>query len=167
MYDVTPSRILGLLCFYAALFVFIRMHKDAIESKETRTFLVIGGAWAVSVFFANIVLYRAGVMSPLPLINNFLHTFVWIGFCLTWLYLGVREDHSLAVQFIAFATFSMIVKYAEQLVFGTWDHPHFFHVFRGNFAYVLGWSLADGLYPLLTLVGLRLLARRVPGLIAL
>lgn len=167
MYDVTPVKVLGVLGFYAALFVLMWMHKRGIEPKETRTFLVIGGAWAVGVFIANILLHRVGVMSPLPLVNNFLHTFVWIGFCLTWLYLGVREDHALAVQFIAFATFSLIVKYAEQRLFGTWDHAHFFHVFRGNFAYVLGWSLADGLYPFITLFGLRLVARRVPGLIAL
>jgi len=32
---------------------------------------------------------------------------------------------------------------------------------------VLGWSLADGLYPVLTKYGLRLLARFVPGLVAL
>ena len=66
-----------------------------------------------------------------------------------------------------FATFSLIVKYAEQLLFGTWEHGHFFHVLRGNFAYVVGWSLADGLYPPLTFYGLRLISRWVPGLIAL
>ena len=38
-------------------------------------------------------------------------------------------------------------------------------LFKGNFAYILGWSLADGLYPILTLYGLRLLAPRVPGLV--
>jgi len=70
-------------------------------------------------------------------------------------------------QFIVFATFSLIVKYAEQLLFGTWDHPNFLGLLRGNTAYVLGWSLADGLYPVLTKYGLRLLARFVPGLVAL
>mgnify|MGYP003288614026 CR=1 FL=1 len=43
----------------------------------------------------------------------------------------------MAVQFVVFATFSIIVKYAEQLAFGTWDLDHFFGVFEGNFAYVL------------------------------
>ena len=27
-------------------------------------------------------------MSFLPWINNFMHTFLWIGMCLTWIYLG-------------------------------------------------------------------------------
>lgn len=165
MYDVTPLRVFGLFLFYVALFVIIRTHKRRIALHEQKTFFVIGGVWAVAVFAANYLLYRAGLMSFLPWVNNFMHTFLWIGVCLTWLYLGIREDQPLAVQFVVFATFSLIVKYAEQLVFGTWDHGHFFHVFRGNFAYVLGWSLADGLYPPLTLVGLRLLARRVSGLI--
>jgi len=71
------------------------------------------------------------------------------------------------MQFIVFATFSLIVKYAERLLLGSWELDHFFHVFHGNFAYILGWSLADGLYPPLTFYGLRLLGRRVPGLIPL
>jgi hypothetical protein len=162
---MTPLRIAGVLLFYSALFVIIHMYRDRIDRSETKTFLVIGGAWAVVVFLGNYLLYRAGLMSFLPWTNNFLHTFIWIGFCLTWLYLGVREGHALLVQCIAFATFSLVVKYAEQMAFGTWDYGHFFHVFRGNFAYVLGWSLADGLYPPLTLVGLRILGRWVPGLI--
>ncbi|QXD16815.1 hypothetical protein GQ464_007720 [Rhodocaloribacter litoris] len=165
-YTVTPLRVFGLLVFYAALFVVIRLHKRRIEPAERKTFFVIGGTWAVSVFIANYLLYLAGFMSFLPWINNFMHTFLWIGLCLTFLYLGIREDHPMAVQFIVFATFSLIVKYAEQLLFGTWDHDHFFHLFRGNFAYVLGWSLADGLYPPITFYGLRLLSRFVPGLIA-
>ena len=167
MYDVTPLRILALFFFYAALFVVIRTHQASVRPEERKTFLVIGALWAVGVFIANYVLFRLGFMSFLPWINNFMHTFVWIGFCLSWLYLGVRRDHSMVVQFIVFATFSLVVKYAEQMLFGTWDHDHFFYVFKGNDAYVLGWSLADGLYPPITFYGLRLVARRIPGLIAL
>ena len=166
MYTVTPGRVAALLAFYAALFTVIRLIKPRIDPDERRTALVIGGTWAVSVFIANYVLYRVGLMSFLPWINNFMHTFLWIGICLTYLYLGVRERQSMVVQFILFATFSLIVKYAEQLLFGTWDHPNFLGIFRGNTAYVLGWSLADGLYPILTKYGLRLLARFIPGLAA-
>lgn len=167
MYTVTPVRLAALLAFYIALFVVIRLIKPSIEPDERRTAIVVGGMWAVSVFIANYVLFRLGVMSFLPWANNFMHTFVWIGACLTFLYLGVRERHTMLTQFIVFATFSLIVKYAEQLLFGTWDHPNFLGLFRGNTAYVLGWSLADGLYPVLTKYGLRLLARFVPGLVAL
>ncbi len=167
MYTITSGRVLALLAVYAALFVIIRMHKKRIGPDERRTFLVVGGLWAVSVFVANILLARAGLMSPLPPVNNFLHTFVWIGVCLTFLYLGIREEESMAVQCIVFATFSLIVKGAEQQLFGTWDHGHFFHVFEGNTAYLLGWSAADGLYPPITFWGLRLLGRRIPGLVVL
>ena len=93
-----------------------------------------------------------------------MHSFLWIGICLAWLYLGVREDQPMAVQVLLFTTFSIIVKYAEQLAFGTWDLDHFFGVFEGNFAYVLGWSLADGTYPVITLFALRLAATRIPRL---
>ena len=165
LFDVPLNRAIGLLIFYAALFVIIRTYKGSIERGETRTFLVVGGTWAVTVFIANYVLFRLGVMSFLPWVNNFMHTFLWIGVCLTFLYLGVREDQPMAVQFIMFATFSLIVKYAEQLLLGTWELDHFFWVFNGNFYYVLGWSLADGLYPILTLFGLRLASRAIPGLI--
>lgn len=167
MYTMTPIRIGAVLLFYAALFVIIRTYKNKIEPAERKTFFTIAGAWAVTVFIGNYLLFLAGFMSFLPWLNNFMHTFVWIGVCLTFLYLGIREHHSMIVQFIFFATFSLIVKYAEQLLFGTWEHSHFLHIFQGNVAYVLGWSLADGLYPVLTLFGLRLSARWIPGLIAL
>ncbi len=164
MYEVTPARVLVVLAFYFALLVVIRLVKPQIEPFERRTFFVVGLCWAVPVFIANYVLYQAGAMSFLPWVTNFMHTFLWIGICLTFLYLGVREDQPMAVQFVVFATFSIIVKYAEQLAFGTWDLDHFFNVFDGNFAYVLGWSLADGLYPVITLFVLRLAGQRIPRL---
>jgi len=167
MYDVTAGNVLIVLAFYAALFVIIRTTKHRVEPVEIRTFVAIGLAWAAPVFLANWLLHKAGLMSFLPWVNNFMHTFIWIGFCLSWLYLGVRESESLLTQTIIFATFSLIVKYAEQKVFGTWDHGHFFHVFHGNAAYVLGWSLADGAYPAMTLYGLRLASRRIPGLVVI
>lgn len=165
MYEVTPLRVIAIVLFYAALLTIIRLVKPRIEPEERFTFLAIGLAWAVPVFLANYGLYQAGLMSYLPWVTNFLHSFVWIGICLTFLYLGVRATQPLLVQVILFTTFSLIVKYAEQIVFGTWDLDHFFHVFDGNGAYVLGWSLADGTYPLITLVGLRLASRRISGLL--
>ena len=65
---------------------------------------------------------------------------------------------------MVFATFSIIVKYAEQLAFGTWNLDHFLYAVDGNFAYLLGWSLADGTYPIITLLALRLAAGRIPRL---
>lgn len=166
-HTVTPLRVLAVLAIYAALLQVARTHKKTLHREERKTFLVVGGLWAVSVFVANYGLYRLGVMSFLPWLNNFLHTFVWIGGCLTFLYLAIRERESMASQFLVFATFSLIVKVAEQRLFGTWELDHFFHLFDGNAAYVLGWSLADGLYPPITFYGLRLLGRRISGLLVL
>ena len=59
---------------------------------------------------------------------------------------------------------SRVVKYAEQKLFGTWDMGGFFGVLHGNGWYVMGWSPADGTYPVLTLLGVRLAARRIPAL---
>lgn len=154
----------GLFLVYAGLFVVIRAIRGFVPREEIRTAIVIGGIWAPAVFLANYLLFRAGFMSFLPWLNNFFHTFLWIGVCLTWLYLGVRRTQPMWAQMVAFATLSLVVKYAEQLLLGTWEHDHFFRAFQGNFAYVLGWSLADGLYPVLTLFGLRLLGRVIPRL---
>jgi hypothetical protein len=166
MYDVTPLRVLAVLLFYAALLVIIRLIKPRIEPAERRTFVVIALAWAVPVFLANYGLYKLDVMSFLPWVTNFMHTFLWIGICLSWLYLGVRGRHSMLTLFIVFATFSLIVKYIEQIVFGTWDLDNFFGI-NGNGAYVIGWSLADGTYPILTLYGLRLAGRWIAGLVVI
>ena len=157
-------RILGLLLLYAALFVIFRITKPALSADERRIYGLLYLGWAAPVFVANYLLSLVDLESPMPWYVNFMHTFVWIGFGLTFLYLGVRRRQPMWVQFVMFATFSLVVKYAEQLLFGTWEHPHFFHVFKGNVCYVLGWSLADGLYPPLTLYALRLLRRFIPGL---
>jgi hypothetical protein len=162
-YEITPLRVLGVLAFYAAIFVIIRLSRERIEPFERKTFVAIGLVWAVCVFPANYLLYKAGAMSFLPWVNNFMHSFLWIGFCLSWLYLGVRENQPIVLQIVLFTTFSLIIKYAEQKLFGTWDHDNFFGI-QGNGAYVMGWSLADGTYPVLTLFGLRFAARYIPGL---
>lgn len=164
---VYASRLLALLLLYGALYVIARSYYDrfAQDEEKGKTFWTIGACWAVSVFIANFLLYRAGLMSFLPWFNSFLHTFVWIGFVLTTLYLGVRRSQPMWMQMVLFATFSLIVKVGEQILFGLWEHPHFFYVFKSNAAYVVGWSLADGLYPPITLLGLRLLARRIPALV--
>ena len=59
---------------------------------------------------------------------------------------------------------SLVVKYAEQKLFGTWDKGDFFGILHGNGWYVMGWSLADGTYPVLTLLGVRIASRRLARL---
>ena len=165
-YDITPLRVLAVLGVYALLLALIWLvFRPRIERYERSTALAVAGVWAPSVFVANYLLYRAGAMSYLPWANNFLHTFAWIGVCLTVLYFGVRETRSMPEQLLLFLAFSLVVKYAEQWLFGTWDHDNFFGI-PGNFAYVLGWSLADGTYPILTRFVLRRVAAGIPGLVA-
>ena len=164
-YDITPLRVLAVLAVYAVLLGLIwLLFRPRIERYELRTALAIAGVWAVSVFIANYLLYRAGAMSYLPWVNNFMHTFIWIGICLTLLYFGVRETAPMWQQFLLFFAFSLVVKYAEHWLFGTWDHDNFFGI-EGNFTYILGWSLADGTYPLLTRFVLRRASRGIPGLV--
>src|ERR1044071_4808199 len=91
MVTITPARVAAVLLVYAGLFTLIRALKPRIGPGERDSALLIGGCWAVGVFIANYLLYRAGVMSFLPWVNNFLHTFVWIGGGLTLLYLGARR----------------------------------------------------------------------------
>src|SRR5262245_33299325 len=150
--------ILGLLRLYAALFVVIRITKSALSADERRVYGVLYLGWAAPVFVANYLLSLVDLESPMPWYVNFMHTFVWIGLCLGWLYLGTRRE-PLWVQFVAFATFSLLVKLFEQKLFGAWASNHFFFIFPGNWSHLLGWSLADGLYPLISTAGLALIDR--------
>ncbi|HEX2310693.1 MAG TPA: hypothetical protein VHH91_08245, partial [Vicinamibacterales bacterium] len=76
-YDITPLRVLAVLAVYAVLLGLIwLLFRPRIERYELRTALAIAAVWAVSVFIANYLLYRAGAMSYLPWVNNFMHTFI-------------------------------------------------------------------------------------------
>jgi hypothetical protein len=146
-----------ILAFYAMLFVLMRHANRRVELsfRAAYTYLFVG--WSMGTFAANYLLYRAGVMSFLPWLNNFAHTFVWIGLCLGFLYAGAHRKPFFE-QFALFAIYSLLVKLAERAVLGTWEHDNFFGI-PGNAAYIIGWSLMDGLYPLVSLVGLRLVAK--------
>ncbi|MEO8450055.1 MAG: hypothetical protein ABI647_09710 [Gemmatimonadota bacterium] len=165
MEPFTPTKILLLLLFYAGLFLIISLHGLKLTSTEKKTFIFLWISGFIVAMVANYLLYRAGVMSFLPWINNFLHTFFWIGIGFPYLYLGIRGRRSVLAQYIMFVVFSLIVKYAEQRLFGTWEFPHFFFVLKDNFFYILGWSTVDGLYPVLIPAGLRLAGKFIPGLV--
>jgi len=158
----TPVRYLLLLLGYGALFVLVRAISPRLAPEFRARYLALGVGWALGTFFANYGLYRLGFMSFLPWANDFAHTFLWIGLVLGWLYGGVYQ-RSPVEQFALFAIFSFIVKAGEHALLGTWELDHFFFI-PGNAAYVIGWSLADGLYPALSAFGLNLLARRIPSL---
>ncbi len=161
---ITLGRVAIVVGVYAVLWLSFRLFTRSPDKSERTTFLVLGGGWALSTFVGNWLLSLIGAMSFMPWITNALHTFVWIGFCLTWLYFGVRFRYGLLAQFSFFAGFSLVVKVAERLLFGTWEHDHFIWLVDGNVAYIVGWSLMDGLYPFISIMFLRLLAQRLPKL---
>ncbi len=153
-----------LLLFYAALVVVIRYGSHRVEPSFRRTYWTLALGWGVGTFVANYVLYRLGWMSFLPWLNNFMHTVIWIGLCLGFLYAGAYKRPWLE-QFLLFAIFSFLVKAAEHQLLGTWELDHFFSL-KGNAAYLLGWSILDGLYPTISVIGLRILRRFVAGIVA-
>jgi len=160
----TPGRIALILLFYAALFVVISISGRTLTKDERKTFLLLCGAGFSIAFITNFLLFKIGAMTFLPWINNFLHSFFWIGLGFPWLYFATRGRSPLVV-FITFTTLSLVVKYIEQLLFGTWDGPNFLHIIPGNLGYILGWSLVDGCLPFVMSIGLKLLSRFVPGLL--
>jgi hypothetical protein len=160
----TPLDYLLVVLVYGALFLVMRFLQRRIPADFVRTFLVLFVGWGVGTFVANYVLYRAGVMSFMPWLNNALHTFVWIGLCLGFLYAWAHR-RPMWQQFALFAAFSLVVKVAERMILGTWELDHFFGI-RGNTAYIIGWSLMDGLYPVVSLYGLKLVRHFVPQLLA-
>lgn len=151
------------LAVYGALFIVMRHGQERIELNFRKTFWILFAGWGVGVFPGNYFFYRLGIMSFLPWLNNFFHTFIWIGLCLGFLYAGAHRK-PLREQFALFAIFSFIVKWAERTVLGTWELDHFFFI-HGNIAYLTGWSLLDGLYPIISAFGLKPVSKFVTGVI--
>ncbi len=158
-------NILTVLVLYLIVFVVVWYDKRKLDASERKTFLVLYFFWSILIFIANYVGYLLGILSFLPWWpNNFLHTFVWIGVCLTYLFLALRQQHQV-VQFMAFASFSLVVRYAEFKIFGVWEMDHFLHVIRGNDAYIIGWSFIDGFFGVVTMLVLKLFSKWIDGLV--
>jgi hypothetical protein len=158
-----PFEYAAVLVLYAALFVIMRYAHQRIEPEFGKTFWVLGLTWSIGTFVGNYLLFRLGVMSFLPWLNNFLHTFVWIGLGLGFLYAGAYR-RPIWEQYLLFVIFSLLVKAGEHDMLGTWEHDNFFGI-PGTRTYIAGWSLMDGFYPLLSAVGLRIASRWIPGLV--
>ena len=158
-------KVLIILFLYIFVFIVAWYDKRKLDASERKTFWLLYFFWSPVIFIANYVGYLLGLFSFLPWWpNNFLHTFVWIGVCLTYLFLSLYKEH-MVVQFMAFSLFSLVVRYAEFKIFGVWELDHFLHVFKGNDAYIIGWSFIDGLYSIVTFLVLKILSKWVKGLI--
>jgi len=157
------GQYLLVLLVYAGLFVVMRYARGTVEPEFRKTFVILAIIYGIAGFTANYALFRVGVMSFLPWLNNFVHTFIWIGLCLAFLYVGAY-NRPLWEQFVMFAIFSFVVKLAERQILGTWEQNHWFGI-PSNLAYMLCWSLFDGLVPLMTWFGLRIAAPYIKGLV--
>ncbi len=161
--NTLANYLLVLVAVYGSLFVVMRYGHGTVEPAFRKTFVWLYFVYAISVFIANYLLYRAGVMSFLPWLNNLFHTFIWIGLCLNFCYAG-SYNRPLWEQFVFFYIFSFVVKLAEHQILGTWEHPNFFGI-GDNLTYMMGWSLVDGMTPIANAIGIRIVARFVDGLV--
>ncbi len=148
---------------YGGLFLIMRYAHPAVDLNFRVSYRVLYVGWAVGTFVGNYLFFLLGFMSFLPWLNNALHTFVWIGLCLGFLYAGCYRRPILE-QCALFIVFSLIVKAIEHDLLGTWDLDHFFLV-PGNRAYIVGWSIVDGLYPFISAAGLKLASRFIRGIV--
>jgi hypothetical protein len=152
------------LLLYGAMFLLMRFGYRDLELNFRYSYRFLYFGYAVLGFVSNYALYRLGSMSFLPWLNNGAHCFLWLGFLLTYLYAGARKLPFLE-QFALFTIFSFVVKVFENKILGTWEQSHFFGI-EGNTAYMLGWSLFDGLLPpLFSRIGLGILSRYVEGVV--
>lgn len=143
---------------YGLLFLFIRYPKPAVELNYRSTFLALAFFWSLLLFGGNYLGYRVGMMAFLPWLNNFLHSFVWVGICLCWLYYCTYE-RPLPEQFLFFAFLSFIVKVAEKLILGTWSRDSYLGI-HNPYTYIIAMSLIDGLYPVASRWIIAALARK-------
>lgn len=149
------------LLIYALVFIIIRYPSPKIELNFKINFKVLFFFWSFVMFLGNYIFYLIGVMSFLPWLNNFIHSFIWIGICLTFLYAGVHK-RGIIEQFLLFAIFSFIIKIAENLILGTWEKDPFYFL-HGKYAYIIVMSLVDGFYPPISAVVLKLASRFIDG----
>lgn len=137
-----------LLLIYALLFLFIRYPKPGIELNYRATFGFLSVFWGGLMFAGNYLGYCTGLMTFLPWLNNFFHSFVWVGLCLGWLYYTTYE-RAVWEQFLFFAFLSFIVKTAEKMILGTWSTDSYLGI-QNKYAYIVSMSLVDGLYPVVS-----------------
>lgn len=140
---------LVVLVIYGLLFLLIRYPKPTLELNYRGNFKFLAILWFVLMFTGNYLFFRLGVMSFLPWLNNLIHSLVWVGLCLAWLYYTTHQ-RPLWEQFIHFSFTSFVVKMSEYQLLGSWslesylgvDHP---------LAYLIAMSLVDGFYPIISL----------------
>lgn len=146
------------ILLYGFMFLLIRFSKPKLELNYRANFVFLFLLWAFLMFTGNYLFYRLGVMAFLPWLNNLLHSVLWVGICLGWLYYCARE-RPLWEQFTLFAFTSFIVKIAENALLGTWNLDRYLGV-ESPYAYIVAMSIVDGFYPVISRWVLRWMSRR-------
>ncbi len=146
------------LLIYALMYLLIRFSKPTLELNYKANFIFLFALWAFLMFTGNYLFYRLGVMAFLPWFNNLLHSGIWVGFCLGWLYYCTHE-RPMWEQFVLFAFTSFIIKMAENALLGTWHMESYFGI-NNRYAYLIAMSVVDGFYPVISNWIIKALARR-------
>lgn len=137
------------LLIYSLMYLLIRYPKPVLELNYRANYIFLAGLWAFLMFTGNYLFYRLGVMSFLPWANNFIHSFLWVGICLGWLYYCTHQ-RPLWEQFIFFAFTSFIIKMAENMILGSWNMESYFGI-HNKYAYIIAMSIVDGFYPIISM----------------
>jgi hypothetical protein len=146
------------LLMYGFMFLLIRYPKSRLELNYRANYIFLFALWAFLMFTGNYLFYRLGVMAFLPWLNNLVHSVIWVGACLGWLYYCTHE-RPLWEQFILFAFTSFIIKMTEYFLLGTWNMDSYLGI-SSPFAYIIVMSLVDGFYPVISRWVIRALSRR-------
>ena len=144
-----PSAGIGdyalVLLIYALIFLLVWYPKRTLELNSRNAFKLLYIFWSLFIFGGNYIGYLTGAMSFLPWLNNLLHSFIWVGFALTWLYFSSRDLPWYYRCFLS-GMFSFIIKYSEHLILGSWSFDPYLSI-HGPYAYLIFMSLVDCLYP--------------------
>ena len=160
------SNIFAILLLYGLVY-FVVWHgrTNKLDQAERKTYGILAAFWGITIFFVNYLGYLIGILGFLPWWpNNVLHAFIWVGLCLPYMFLAIRQEHPV-VQFMAYGSFSLVIRYAEYNLFGVWDFDHLLFLFPGTDAYIVGWSFFDGGFGIATTFLLRLFRPHIHGLI--
>jgi hypothetical protein len=154
----TLSDYLLVLFIYLLVFLLVWYPKRTVELNSRSSFLVLYLFWSVAMFAGNYIGYLLGFMAFLPWLDNFMHSFLWVGFALAWLYFS-STGLPWYYRFFLAGMFSFLIKFSENFILGTWAFdPYFF--FTGKYAYIIIMALVDGFYPLASDILLRQLNKR-------
>jgi hypothetical protein len=146
-----------IILIYLLMFLFIRYPKPVLELNWRGNFRFLAILWALLMFSGNYFFFRLGVMSFLPWADNFIHSFIWVGICLNWLYYCCYSRPGWE-QFVFFSFTSFVIKMTENGILGTWKMDSFLQI-NNPYAYIIAMSLVDGFYPIISKILLRALGR--------